>query len=206
MPRRQDVPPAIYRVLIDFHRRLRLYGAATSEMRMTWYREVEANIGKRAADLAWALMEANITPSQINQYFVGENTVPQNNNPGGTNINQTAGGNQTGVNATGRQTIGDITTYSQDLDQAGASISPQLRTALIEARKTIDEENVIDPAMKPTIIEHFDKLTAELKKGDQKSPGVASMLWGMIYGAVKAVPTAVAAIAALDKLRIVLGY
>jgi hypothetical protein len=52
----------------------------------------------------------------------------------------------------------------------------------------------------------LDKLAAELKKGDQKNTGVLTGLWNMVYGAVKAVPAAVGAIAALDKLKDLLGF
>lgn len=131
--------------------------------------------------------------------------MTQNNDPGSQAIQQTAGRDMVGVNAGGTQTIRDISVYSQDLNQSGAVINAPLKNALIEARKAI-EADAIDAAMKPMIIEQFDKLTEELKKGDQKNPSVASGLWNMITGAVKAVPTAVAAIAALDKLRVLLGY
>ena len=61
------------------------------------------------------------------------------------------------------------------------------------------------PEMEPIIVSQFDKLTEELKKGDKKSPGVTKMLWDMVYGAVKAIPTAVAAVASLNKLKGLIG-
>ncbi len=204
MPRRQDVPQAVFDELIEFHRRLRLNPNMSGETKMAWYHEVKGRLGKRGAELAWAFVEANIPLNQINQYYTGENTVAQNNNPGGQNVTQTAGGNMTGVNATGTQTIRDINVYSQDLDQTGASINAAVRSALVEARRSIEAAE-IDPAMKPTIIEQFDKMTEELKKGDKKNPGVMSMLWNMVYGAVKAVPAAATTILALDKLKVLLG-
>ncbi|SRR5579883_321196 len=106
-----------------------------------------------------------------------------------------------GATATAR----DITVYTQELDQSGATISAPLRQALIEAREGIDKAD-IDAALKPMIIENFDKLTNELKKGDAKNSGVASGLWTMVYNVVKGIPTAVGALAALDKLRTLLGY
>jgi len=203
-PRKKDVPKEVCDVLLDFYQRLRLNPGASSEARLAWYSEVKGLLSERGRQLAWAFVEGSVSVTQINQYFIGENTVPQNNTPGGTNVTQTAGGNMTGVNATGEQKIRDITVYSQDLDQTGASINAAVRTALVEARDSIQKAD-IDSAMKPMIIEQFDKLTEELKKGDKKNPGVVGMLWNMVYGAVKAVPTAVAAIASLDKLKGLIG-
>lgn len=204
MPHKRDVPSDIHQVLMEFHRRLRLNSGAAVELKAAWYHEVCEKLGKRGADLAWAIMETNITLTQVNQYFIGENTVAQNINPGGTNVTQTAGGNMTGVNATGDQRIRDITIYSQDLDQTGAAINAEVRSALVEARRSIEAAE-IDPAMKPVIIEQFDKLTEELKKGDKKNSSIVSMLWNMVYGAVNAVPAAVTAATSLDKLKGLIG-
>lgn len=203
-PRKRDVPEEVCEVLMEFNLRLRMNPTASSETKLAWYTEVKSRLSTRGRQLAWAFVEASVPVNQITQYFVGENTVPQNNAPGGQNVTQTAGGNMTGVNATGTQTIRDINVYSQDLDQAGATINAAVRTALVEARDLIDKSD-IDSAMKPMIVEQFDKLTEELKKGDKKNPGVVSGLWNMVYGAVKAVPTAVAAATALDKLKGLIG-
>lgn len=203
-PRKQDIPEEVCEVLLVFHQRLRMNLGASSEEKLAWYSEVKVKLSDRGRRLAWALVEGSVPTTQITQYFIGENTVPQNNAPGGTNVTQTAGGNMTGVNATGEQKIRDINVYSQDLDQTGASINAAVRTALVEARDAIHKAD-IDPDMKPIIVSQFDKLTEELKKGDKKNSGVTKMLWDMVYGAVKAVPTAVAAVASLDKLKGLIG-
>lgn len=131
--------------------------------------------------------------------------MTQSNNPGGQNVNQTAGGDKTGVNAGGRQTIRDITIYKQDLDAAGAVISAPLKAALVEVREGIEKAG-IDAALKPMLIEQFDKLTDELKKGQKKNPSVVNGLWTMFCSAAKAIPTAVAVCVALVKLRPMLGH
>ncbi|QEL19359.1 hypothetical protein PX52LOC_06430 [Limnoglobus roseus] len=133
-------------MLLEFYQRLRLSPSATSETKLVWYEEVKAKLSKRGRQLAWAFVEGSVTVNQITQNFSGENTVSQNNAPGGTNVTQTAGGNMTGVNATGEQKIRDITIYSQDLDQAGASINAALKTALLEARNAITKAD-IDPSI-----------------------------------------------------------
>ncbi len=202
MPHKKDVPPDVYEELMELHRRLRLNSAAPTEVKTAWYHEVRGRLKKRGADLAWAFVEANIPLNQVNQYFSGVNTVAQNTNPGGTNTTQIAGGNQTGVNATGTQTIRDINVWSQDLDQTGAAINRDVRSALTEARRSIHDSG-IDDALKPTIIEQFDKLTEELKKGDNKNPGVVKMLWNMVYGAIQSAP---AVVTAFDKLKDLLGF
>ena len=104
-----------------------------------------------------------------------------------------------------KTTARDITVYTQELEQSGAAISAPLRQALVDAREGIDKAD-IDTALKPMIIENFDKLTNELKKGDAKNAVVASGLWAMVYNVMKGIPTAVGALAALDKLRTLLGY
>jgi len=97
------------------------------------------------------------------------------------NVTQSAGGNMTGVNAAGTQTIRDITVYTQNLNQTGASINDALKTALIESREAIDAEE-ISPVLKPILIEQFDKLTEELKKGDKKDHQVVKGLWTLDNG------------------------
>ena len=205
MPRKPDISNAIHDALICLSRTLSMNPDATNEQKQAWYKEVVDNFGIRTANVAWALVETKVTPQQVNNYFLGENTVPQNNNPAGTNVTQTAGGNMMGVNATGRQEFRDITVYSQDLDQTGASINAAVKTALIEARDAI-EKSEIDPAMKPMVVDQFDKLTEELKKGENNNSSVVSGLWNMVYGAVKAVPNAVAAVASLEKLKEIIGF
>jgi len=205
MPRKPDLPKAIGEALIDPYRRLRMNPSATREQWNEWYQGVVDKFGKWTADVAWAIVEAHISQQQVNNYFIGDNQVPQNNNPGGTNVTQTAGGNMMGVNATGEQKFRDITVYSQDLNQSGATINAEVRTALVEARDSI-EKSEIDPAMKPMVVEQFDKLTEELKKGEKKNAGVVTGLWNMVYGAVKAVPGAVAAVASLEKLKGLIGF
>lgn len=200
-PRKEDVPEEVCEVLLGLHQRLRMSPGATSETRLAWYTEVKVQLSERGRQLAWAFVEGSVSATQITNYFVGENTVPQNNAPGSTSVTQTAGGNMTGVNATGDQKIRDINVYSQDLDQTGVSINAGVRTALVEARKSIEKSD-IDPEMKPIIVENFDKLTEELKKGDKKNSSVTKMLWDMIYVAVQAVP---AVVASLDKLKSLLG-
>lgn len=204
MPRRtRGITPAEIEVLEQLHLQLRMNNGAGAEARIAYYTAAKNQIGQPAARLAMMLFEANIPINQLIQNYGGAPDV-QNNNPGGTNVTQTAGGNMVGVNATGTQTIRDITVYSQDLDQSGASISAAMKIALIDARDAI-EKSEIDPAMKPTIVEQFDKLTDELKKGDARNPGVVAGLWNMVYGAVKAFPTAVNAVVALGKLQGLIG-
>ena len=94
------------------------------------------------------------------------------------NVTQSAGGNMTGVNAAGTQTIRDITVYTQNLNQTGASINDALKTALIESREAIDAEE-ISPVLKPIPIE---QLTEELKKGDKKDHQVVKGLWTLDNG------------------------
>lgn len=205
MPRKPDVSLAIHRALTEFSRKLFLNPDATTHEKQAWYSEVCEKFGGRTADIAWAMMEARVSSQQVNQYFIGDNSVSQNQNPGGTNVTQTAGGNMTGVNATGTQTIRDVNVFSQDLDQAGATINAGLKSALVEARRSIEAAE-IDPSLKPLIIEQFDKMAAELKKGDQKNVGLVTGLWNMVCGAVKAVPGAAAAVEALTKLKDAIGF
>lgn len=131
--------------------------------------------------------------------------MTQNTNPGGTSNVQSAGRDMMGVNASGTQTFRDINAYTQDLDQAGAAIGGDLRNALIEARDQIAKAEIND-ALKPVLIQNFDNMTAELKKGDKKDAGLASGLWSMVYGGIKAIPAAVGCYAALEKLKGLLGY
>lgn len=138
----------------------------------------------------------------IHQHFPGAPHVQ--NTPGGTSVTQIAGGNMTGVNASGEQKMRDITVYSQDLNQSGASINTAVRSALVEAREAIEQAG-LTPALKPMVVEQFDRMTEELKKGEKKDSGVVSGLWNMVYGAIKAVPAAVSAVAALDKLKDLIG-
>ena len=204
MPRRKSgVSPEELEVLETLYLQLRMNATAPTEVRIAYYTEAKKRLGPDAARMAILLVDANIPPTQLIQNYSGGPKV-QNNNPGGTNVTQSAGGNMTGVNATGTQTIRDITVYSQDLDQAGVSINAAVRSALIEARESIDKSG-IDAAMKPMVIEQFDKLTEELKKGDKKNAGVVSGLWNMVNGVVKAVPTAVAAVTSLEKLKELIG-
>jgi hypothetical protein len=205
MSRRQDVPEAVVDALEQFHLRLRMNQGAPAEVKMAWYNEVKGCLPPRGRRLAWALMEANIPVNQIVHNYSGEFDVDQKNNPGGTNVTQRAGGDMTGVNATGTQTIRDITIYKQDLDQSGTQIAAPVKAALVETRRQIEAAD-IDAALKPAIIDQFDKLTEELKKGEKKNAALASGLWNMVYNAVKFIPTAVGAVAALDKLRGLLGY
>jgi len=197
--RKGGITPEEVEVLEKLHLQLRMSANASTEVRIGYYTEAKKQLGPDAARLAILLADANIPLNQLIQNYSGGPGV-QNNNPGGTNVTQSAGGNMTGVNATGTQTIRDITVYSQDLEQAGVSINAGVRSALIEARESI-EKSGIDAAMKPMVIEQFDKLTEELKKGDKKNAGVVSGLWNMVYGVVKAVPTAVAAVTSLEKLK-----
>lgn len=126
-----------------------------------------------------------------------------NVNPGGTNATQIAT-TMTGVNGTGTQTMRDITIFSQDLDQSGSTISTEIRSALVEAREAIGGSD-ISPEMKSMIIEQFDKLADELKKGDKKSPGTLKGLWNMVYGAIQMAPHANSIMQSLDKLRCFIG-
>ena len=50
------------------------------------------------------------------------------------------------------------------------------------------------------LVRHY-RMTEELKKGEKKNPGLILGLWTMVYSAVKAVPDAVNAVFALDKLK-----
>ena len=205
MPRKRGIPREIVEALDELRAKLQLNPGASSELKMTWYREIKERFGRDTSTLAMDVINAHIPKNQVNQYFIGENEVDAANNPGGQSIKQKAGGDMVGVNAGGTQTIRDITMYKQDLDQTGATISAPMKQALIESREAI-EKSEIDAALKPLIIENFDKLTEELKKGDKKNAAAASGMWTMVYSVVKGVPAAVGALAALEKLATLLGY
>lgn len=205
MPRKPAVTEAELEVLEKLHIQLRLCATLDIEARISYYKQAKAKLGESAARLALMLVEANVPVNQVIHNYYGGTTVSQNNNPAGTNVTQTAGGNMTGVNATGDQKIRDISIFSQDLDQAGATINANMKTALIEARRSIETDSAIDTALKPMLIEQFDRLAAELAKGEKKNTNVLTGLWNMVYGAVKAVPADVA-IAALEKLKNLLGF
>jgi hypothetical protein len=149
-------------------------------------------------------MEANIPLSQVIQQFLGETTLDQKVNPGGTNVTQSAGRDMVGVNATGEQEIGDISIYTHNLDQAGAVISGELRDALVESRQGIEAAEISD-AIKPMLIQQFDKLTEELKKGEKKEPSTIKALWGVVYNTIKAIPAAATCYTGLDKLAVLLA-
>jgi hypothetical protein len=203
--RKPDVPKEVCEVLIELHLQLKASPNAPGEVKKRWVQEARAKVGPRGSELALALHDAHIPLNQIIQNYTGDNRVDNTIKPGSQDITQTAGGDMTGVNAGGIQTIRDITIYKQDLDQTGATISAPIKQALIEAREGI-EKSEIDAALKPILIENFDKLTNELKKGDAKNAAAASGMWTMVYSVVKAVPAAVGALVALDKLRVLLGY
>ena len=205
MPRKKDVPPEVLEVLIELHLQLKANPNAPGEAKKRWCQEARAKVGPRGCELALALYDAHIPVSQITQNYSGDNYVDNKNNPGGQNITQTASGDMTGVNAGGTQTIRDIIVYKKDLDQSGAVIGVPLKQALIETREGLEAAE-IDAALKLLIIENFDKLTEELKKGDAKNPGVVSGLWTMVYSVVKNIPTAVSVYGALEKLKGMLGY
>ena len=196
MSPKPDVPNEISEALVQFHRWLCLERGATPQAKKEAYALIATNYGKNAADIAWALYESNITVPQV-QYYFGDPTV--------SNVTQTAGGHMTGVNATGTQTIRDITIYSQDLEATGTSINSETKAALCEARKAIQDAE-IDSSIKPVLVEQFDKLTEELKKGDQKNSGFVGTMWSMLYAGVKAAPAALTALASLDKLKLLLGF
>jgi DNA-binding protein YbaB len=205
MPRKQDIPRATLEVLEELHLRLRSCPNQPIEVKIAWYKEAKSKVGDRGARVALMLYEANIPLNQVVQNYPGVSEMTQQNNPGGQSITQKAGGDMVGVNAAGTQTIRDIAIYKQDLDQTGASISAPVRAALVEARESIESAD-LDAALKPVLIEQFDKMTEELKKGDKKNPGLLKGLWAMIYGAITSVPAAVSCVVALDKLRHLLGY
>lgn len=205
MPRKPDMPRSVANALEEFHLRLRHNPHQPFEVRMNWYRDVKEAIGERSARIAWALMEANVPTNQVIQYYTGDTDVTQHNNPGGQNITQKAGGHMVGVNAAGTQTIRDISIYTSELDQAGAVINAPLRNALIEARTGIEQAK-IDDAVKPLLIEQFDKLTDELKKGDKKNPGAVKTLWTMVYGTLATLPDAGTCYAAFENLKNLLGF
>ena len=51
------------------------------------------------------------------------------------------------------------------------------------------------------MIENFDKLTEELKKGDKKNAAAASGMWTMVYSVVKGIPAAVGTLAGSRQAR-----
>lgn len=201
--RKQGISEESCEILLELQLKLKLNPSASSEERILWYLRIKDLIPERERRIALALLECQYNIVQICNIFNGDATVPMNVNPGGTNATQIAT-TMTGVNGTGTQTMRDITIFSQDLDQSGSTISTEIRSALVEAREAIGGSD-ISPEMKSMIIEQFDKLADELKKGDKKSPGTLKGLWNMVYGAIQMAPHANSIMQSLDKLRCFIG-
>jgi len=193
-------------VLNELRLQLKLQPNAPGKVKKRWYTAVAERLGPNASDLAMDFLALRVTVNEVNNYYSGTNNVSNEIKPGSTTttVTQTAGGNMTGVNAAGEQKTRDINVFSQDLDQAGASISPEIRAALIEGREELDKVT-LDAALKPMVMEQYDKLAEELKKGKAHNPGVVAGLWAMVSGAVKMIPGAAACITALEKLHGLLG-
>ena len=206
MTRRQDIPEAVLELLVEL-RLVMQGGNHPAATKLEWYSKAKAAHGPRTAQVVLWLFEAGVPPNQVNNAFsfYGDTEMTQDNVSGGRNIKQTAGGDMTGVNAGGTQTVRDITIYKQDLDQAGAMIAAHLKQALIEAREGLEKSD-IDAAIRPLLIEQFHKLTEELKKGEKKNPGLVKTLWSMVYGAVQALPDPAVCYAAFEKLKAMLGF
>lgn len=204
MARRQDIPKAVLDLLVELRLVMQEGGDHPVDTKKTWYHKAKESHGPRTAQVVLMLFEAGVPLSQINNAFYGETTMTQENVSGGQNIKQTAGGDMTGVNAGGTQTIRDITIYKQDLDQTGAVIAAPLKQALVEAREGLQKSD-IDPAIRPLLIEQFDKLTEELKKGDKKNSSLIKTFWSMLYGAIQTLPDPGVCYTAFEKLKVILG-
>ena len=205
VPMLPDVPPEVCEVVLNLHMQLRASPNASGGVKKRWCQEARAKVGPYGAQLAQAIFDANIPLYQTINYFGEGSKVDQKQNPGGTNVHQTAGGNMTGVNATGTQIIRDITAYSQDLDQSGAAINSDLKNSLLAARSGLEASD-IDAALKPHLMEQFDKMTEELKKGPAKNEAAAKGFWTMVYSVIKGVPGAAACVKAFETLKDMLGY
>src|SRR5690348_3132341 len=113
MPPKRDIPDGAYGLLMELRLLLQENPEHPTTTKIEWYKRAKEKHGRNTAEVALWLFEANIPTNRVANYFTGDSEVTQNNNPGGQSITQRAGGDMTGVNAGGTQTIRDITIYKQ---------------------------------------------------------------------------------------------
>lgn len=68
MPRKPDMPPGVYDVLVDLRLRLKLSPGRPAEVIAGWYREAKDKVGPRAAEVALWITEAGVSPDRVAQY------------------------------------------------------------------------------------------------------------------------------------------
>lgn len=101
-------------------------------------------------------------------------------------------------------TFRDFTSYRNDVDQSGASISGEVKSALIEVRQEIDKTGLAE-LIKRSILVDYDKFTKEISKGDSKDATVVAQLWSGITQAVKQIPNAAKLLEGMAQLGGLIG-
>lgn len=178
----------------------------TVEQRFTFIEMAKSNFGNKLKDLTNIILlgplqsPGNPVIHQTN-IFSGEG-VRVNQNSRNAN-SQTAGGNITGANAGGNQSIADLTIYGQNLEQSGANLSPEIRNTFNDARREILKSG-IDPDLLSNLLARFDELTEAATEDKAKTPKAAG-LWTMIRSVLGGLKDTVGAVEALEKLKRLLG-
>ena len=178
----------------------------SGEERLRFIEIVKVNFGSKMMNLTNIILL--IRPPSSDSPVVHQTNILTgegarvNQNSGNTN-SQTAGGHITGANAGGNQSIADLTIYSQNLEQSGVNLSPEIRNTFTDTRREMLRAG-IDPDLLANLLARFDELTQAATENGAKTPKAAG-LWTMIRSVLGGLKDAAGAVEALDKLKRLLG-
>jgi hypothetical protein len=92
MPRKQDIPDAVYDLLVDLRLRIRERPNHPAEVKKAWYDEAQRKCGWKTAQLVLWMLDTNLSPQELADARV--NTDQSTGGHGMANVNNPQGAGQ----------------------------------------------------------------------------------------------------------------